>query len=153
LSLDKAAIQQLSSQIIEEDGAKVRLYSGRIARGRLQGARVLLKAYPPPYAQSDVDALAANELRAHARLQPPEVKEEGQYVAKLLGGLTVSNGASKGEQWLLFRNDGIITAAEYAARAAQATQKGQTVGEGEFWDRFNTRAPLKRRKIFIMKVC
>jgi len=62
----------------------VRIYGGRIVRGELSGARIVLKAYPPPAlaaaiaasdsdAALDVAALADNEMRAHLRLQvhPP----------------------------------------------------------------------------------
>ena len=53
--------------------------SGRVARGPLMGTRLLLKAYPPPLlsrsdpiaAELDLDAIAENEVRMHARLQVP----------------------------------------------------------------------------------
>lgn len=77
---------------------------------------------------------------------------ESENVAKLLGTLTVEAGAAKGERWLLFHDAGATSAAEWAQRAAQATADGAAVGEGEFWDRFDANVPIKRRKIFIVKV-
>ena len=40
-------ISELASQQIEASGAQVQLSAGRVVRGQLQGARVLIKAYPP----------------------------------------------------------------------------------------------------------
>lgn len=77
---------------------------------------------------------------------------ESDNVAKLLGTLTVEGGAAKGERWLLFHDAGATSAAEWAKSAAQATADGAAVGEGEFWDRFDATMPIKRRKIFIVKV-
>ncbi len=54
-------------------------------------------------------------------------------------------------QWLVFRNDGLVTAEQYAMRAAVAGAKGEALGEGEFWDRFDKTRPLQRRKIFVLK--
>jgi hypothetical protein len=98
------------------------------------------------------DAMAANELRAHARLQPPAVPAESNRLLKLLGGLVVQQGASRGEQWLLFRNQGIQSAAQYASLAAEAFARGKAVGEGEFFDRWDKARPLKQRRVFVKKV-
>lgn len=154
IGLDASGLRQLASQSVEEDGVTVRLYAGRVTRGQLQGARVVLKAYPQAVgaAGAEADRMASNELRAHAALQPPSVREESEYMNKLLGGIVVRGGASAGEQWLVFRNDGIVTAAEYAGRAAQAGAAGEAVGEQEFWDRFDTARPLQRRKVFLIKI-
>lgn len=165
LGLDLDSIQQLSSQVVDQDELQVRLYSGRIVRGALSGARIILKAYPPPALAAsiaaassaatpplDVAGLADNEVRAQLRLQEPAVSAESDNLAKLLGTLTVESGAAKGERWLLFHNAGATSAAEYAQRAAQATVDGTAVGEGEFWDKFDSAGPLKRRKIFLVKV-
>lgn len=46
LGLDMGAIQQMSSQDASQAGITVRFYAGRITRGDLQGARVVMKAYP-----------------------------------------------------------------------------------------------------------
>lgn len=96
--------------------------------------------------------MAANELATHGRLQPPTVGRESPYVNKLLGGMVLSQGASAGEQWLLFRNDGVATAADYCQVAAAAGAKGEALGEGEFWDKWDAARPLQRRKVFILKV-
>ena len=42
--------------------------------------------------------MAANELAAHASLQPPTVVREPQHVTLLLGGFSPSFGATAGEQ-------------------------------------------------------
>ena len=46
LGLDERRIQELSSQDVQASGAQVRLYAGRVVRGELQGARVIMKVYP-----------------------------------------------------------------------------------------------------------
>lgn len=96
--------------------------------------------------------MAANELRAHASLQPPNVPQECGCLLPLLGGLVVEGGASKGEQWLVFENRGVVSAAQYAAAAAEAYAARAAVGEGEFWDRFDAARPLRRRRVFVTKV-
>lgn len=53
------------------------VHAGRVARGPLMGARLILKAYPPPLlsrsdpmaAEFDLDGIADNEIRTHERLQ------------------------------------------------------------------------------------
>jgi hypothetical protein len=53
------------------------MHTGRVATGQLMGARLILKAYPPPLlsrsdpiaAEFDLDAIADNEIRTHVRLQ------------------------------------------------------------------------------------
>ena len=42
--------------------------------------------------------MAANELAAHASLQPPTVVMEPQHVTLLLGGFSPRFGATAGEQ-------------------------------------------------------
>ena len=54
-------------------------------------------------------------------------------------------------QWLVFRNSGLVTAEQYALRAADAGAQGKALGEGEFWDRFDNQRPLQRRRIFVLK--
>ena len=46
--------------------------------------------------------MAANELAAHASLQPPTVVMEPQHVAVLLGGFSPTSGATAGEQVRLY---------------------------------------------------
>ena len=55
-------------------------------------------------------------------------------------------------QWLVLRDDGFITAADYAQQAAEATAADRAVGSGEFWDMFDRRRALTRREAFIRKV-
>jgi hypothetical protein len=55
-------------------------------------------------------------------------------------------------QWLVFWDDGRITAAHYAKEAAQATAEGRAVGEWQFWDRFDKSRPIQRRQHFITKL-
>ncbi len=52
----------------------------------------------------------------------------------------------------MFRDDGRITAADYAKEAAQATAEGRALGEWEFWDRFDKSRPIQRRRLFITKL-
>ena len=42
--------------------------------------------------------MAANELAAHASLQPPTVMREPQHVTLLLGGFSPASGRTAGEQ-------------------------------------------------------
>lgn len=42
--------------------------------------------------------MAANELAAHASLQPPTVAQEPQHVSLLLGGFSPTAGPTAGEQ-------------------------------------------------------
>jgi hypothetical protein len=99
-----------------------------------------------------MEAMATNELVAHYRVQAPCVPSDSRFLAYLLGALEVERGASKGEQWLLFENRGIQSAAQYADAASKAFAAGRAVGEGEFWDKFEPSRPLRRRKLFITKV-
>lgn len=149
----------------------------RIARGQLSGTRVWCKVLHPHCYMSDCahalhgacappfvlplpqaypkaslansDALAANELATHAALQPPNVPQQSPYLTELLGGFQVTSGANAGEQWLVFKNDGVLTAADYAAAAAGASAEGVALGEGEFWDRFDVQRVLRRRQVYI----
>eukprot|EP00976_Prorocentrum_cordatum_P023032 470001-Prorocentrum_minimum.AAC.1 len=62
------------------------------------------------------DAMSYNEFTTHAALQPPEVPEGdvSPNLPKLIGGFVATEGLQKGEQWLVFRNDGTTSAAAYA---------------------------------------
>lgn len=89
----------------------------RIMTGEKANARVLLKAYPARRAGGgkEADAMAANEFRTLAQLQPPQVPELNPFITKLLGGFQATDGLTAGEQWLVFRFDGTTSAADYAA--------------------------------------
>jgi serine/threonine protein kinase len=113
------------------------------------GTRVLLKAYPAMTTRgTDADVMAANELRSHVILQDASQGECSENIIYLYGGFQTRAG----EQWLVFRDDGRITAADYAKEAAQATAEGRAVGEWEFWDRFDKSRPIQRRRHFITKL-
>ena len=60
-------------------------------------------------------------------------------------------GDSGHMQWLVFRNSGLVSAEQYALKAADAGAEGKALGEGEFWDRFDSQRPLQRRKVFVLK--
>lgn len=107
------------------------------------------QAYPKA-SLANSDALAANELTSHAALQPPSVPSTSPYLVELLGGFQVTSGANAGEQWLVFKNDGVLTAADYATAAAGASAAGAALGDGEFWDRFDTSRVFRRRHAFIV---
>ena len=95
--------------------------------------------------------MASNELAAHGALQPPAIAKLSDNLSKLLGGLIVEGGAGSGEQWVVFKTDGIANAAEYAGIAAEAGANGQAVGEGQFWDTWDKSRPLRGRKLFLIK--
>eukprot|EP00803_Ostreobium_quekettii_P003632 evm.model.scf_117.8 EVM.evm.TU.scf_117.8 scf_117:52245-57460(+) len=135
--------QQVSAQNIQ-----VPLYAGRVARGKLRGTRVVLKAYPcgEPGGQSDV--LAANELATHCDLQPPTVSQECDELYELLGSLQTSDG----DKWLVFRNDGVTTAAAYAAEAAKSTSERVRIGPSDVWDAMDPRRSLWGRQAFVLKM-
>ena len=55
-------------------------------------------------------------------------------------------------QWLVFRNDGVATAAAYAQEAAAATAAGRSVGVPNFLDRMDPEKPLARRRTFVLRI-
>jgi hypothetical protein len=55
-------------------------------------------------------------------------------------------------QWLVFRNDGLTTAAAYASMAAEAGARQRAVGSGELMDRLNPARPLARRRLFVLRL-
>ncbi|CAI5464554.1 unnamed protein product [Closterium sp. Yama58-4] len=158
--LSERDINQLAGggQEVGRGGVQIRMYRGRmVTPGERLGTRVLLKAYPGREAAAkavDVDAMAANELVTHVALQ--EAQDEAQddevdvsrNVLVLLGGFETSSG----EKWLVMRDDGYITAADYAKAASEATAEARAVGDFEVWDRFDPAKPLFRREIFIRKL-
>ncbi|KAJ7563759.1 hypothetical protein O6H91_03G125100 [Diphasiastrum complanatum] len=64
----------------------------------------------------------------------------------------LSNQDRGAGQWLVFRDDGRITAANYAKAASEATAEGRAVGEWDFWDQFDPSRPIQRRRVFITKL-
>jgi hypothetical protein len=69
-----------------------------------------------------LDALQQNDLLA-VTLQDASQGKCSENKIYLHGGFQTSAG----EQWLVFRDDGRITAADYAKQAAQATAEGHAV--------------------------
>lgn len=55
-------------------------------------------------------------------------------------------------QWLVFRNDGLTTAAAYAAMAAEAGVRNQAVGSKQLLDRLDPARPLARRRLFVLQL-
>eukprot|EP00873_Tetraselmis_striata_P006732 jgi/Tetstr1/426996/TSEL_017203.t1 len=150
MGLDQLGLQQLASQESTEADISVSLWSGRIAKGESSGARVVLKAYPARSSTSadlNADLLAANELATHSALQPPSVPSECPQICKLMGGFTSGVDSAALQQWLVFRNDGLTTAAAYAVRAAEAGKEDRALGEGEVWDMFDKSRPIARRQM------
>lgn len=136
---------------LSDRGMQAKLYRGRVVRGKLQGTQVLLKAYPA--GQSDIClTMAANELAAHAALQPPVATALCPNVAVALGSFSPHSGPSAGDQWIVLRNDGGTTAAAYAAEAACAGAARRGVGGTDFWDLFDPERPLARRRTFVREV-
>lgn len=136
---------------VTDSGIQARLYRGRIVRGKLQGTRVLLKAYPA--GQSDTcRTLAANELAAHAALQPPVTSSLLANVVVALGSFSPHSGPSAGDQWIVLRNDGATTAAAYAMEGARAGVARRGIGGTDFLDLFDSRRLLARRRIFVREI-
>lgn len=157
-TFDSTDAKRMQVQDLETGGIEARLYTGRIIRGESANARVLLKAYPARAKCDGItgDQMAANEFLTYASLQAPSIPEvdESPYLSYLLGAFQATEGLSQGEQWLVFRKDGTVTAAEYAAQAAEATRNGTSVGDysSEFLDRFDQGRPLRRRGLFLRSI-
>jgi hypothetical protein len=166
----------------------------------LKLAAAPLQAYPAAKESEQAATMAANELAAHAAMQPPAVAAECDQLAKLLGSFSPRAGPEAGEQvrfldvtwqiaqnaparpqtkgrseaicscdvhslaftvwhqcapalqWLVFRNDGLTTAAAYAAAAAEAGVRRQALGSGELLDRLSPARPLARRRLFVLRL-
>ncbi|BDA43175.1 hypothetical protein COCOBI_04-1870 [Coccomyxa sp. Obi] len=142
--LDLGSIQQRGQQEVSSGGISVRLYTGRVKRGPGGGTRVVLKAYPRDGGK-EADAMAANELAAHCSLQPPAAMKEAQHICTLLGGFMPRSGKLAGEQWLVFRNDGTTTAAQWAQ------QVSQTGSKGGIFSAFDS-GRIERRQAFVVEV-
>ncbi|XP_024528194.1 uncharacterized protein LOC112345522 isoform X2 [Selaginella moellendorffii] len=141
--------KRFGGQEVDAGNVETRLYSGRVRRGPNTGTRILLKAYPVRNAGGhEADMMAANELSSHAILQDSSMGKTCENIIVLLGGFETRTG----EQWLVFRNDGIKSGADYAMAAGVATQKGISVGVWDFWDRFEKAEVLQRRHAFIRKL-
>ncbi|KAI5084689.1 hypothetical protein GOP47_0000858 [Adiantum capillus-veneris] len=150
LGLDQWELERrMGGQEVGQGGVQVRLYTGRFTRGPRRGTRVVLKAYPGRNAGSaEADAMAANELATHAVIQETSDAGGCPNVTRLLGGFQTQTG----EQWLVFRDDGQSTAADYAKAAGISTTERRAVGDWEFLDYFDYSRPIKRRYIFIIKL-
>ncbi|CAI5503395.1 unnamed protein product [Closterium sp. Naga37s-1] len=158
--LSERDINQLAGggQEVGRGGVQIRMYRGRmVTPGERLGTRVLLKAYPGREAAAkavDVDAMAANELVTHVALQEAQDATQddevdvSSNVLVLLGGFETGSG----EKWLVMRDNGYITAADYAKAASEATAEARAVGDFEVWDRFDPAKPLFRREVFIRKL-
>ena len=127
---------------------QARLYQAVIRAGELSGTRVILKAYPIGV---EADLLASNELRAFASLQPPSTPDYSSHLTKLLGAFQVGPPGAT-ESWLVLRNDGLSTVDQFAVQCAKAFGEGRAVGEAQFWDRFDSTAPLRRRADIIRRI-
>lgn len=128
---------------------QTRLYAGRVSRGPRMGTRVILKAYPGRITGGGfADAMAANELGTHAILQETPEEAWCPNLAVLLGGFQTQTG----EQWLVFLDNGQMTASDYAKAAVKASTEGRAVGDWEFLDIFDRNRPIKRRRTFIIKL-
>lgn len=55
-------------------------------------------------------------------------------------------------QWLVFQDNGVDTAAQYAMAAAQATVEMKSVGSGDFWDGMDPIRIIRRRHRFILEI-
>ncbi|GAB2293884.1 hypothetical protein Dimus_028095, partial [Dionaea muscipula] len=133
---------RLMFQDVGEGTVKVRLYDGRIAQGSLRGTPVFFKVYPGRRAAgAEADIMSANELRTHALLQdiPSGVCQNLQI---LLGGFETKTG----EQWLVFRDDGRYTAAEYAKYASEQMAENRALGEPRYW------SLIRYRRHFVVKL-
>ncbi|KAG0618596.1 hypothetical protein M758_4G076500 [Ceratodon purpureus] len=149
MGMDQRDISRVGGQEVGEGSVQTRLYAGRMGRGERMGTRVILKAYPAMVTSgSDADVMAANELATHVILQDTELGDISENISYLYGGFQTRTG----EQWLVFRDDGKVTAADYAKLAAEATSEGRAVGEWDFWDRFDKSRPIHRRLMFITKL-
>ncbi|XP_078162920.1 protein kinase superfamily protein isoform X3 [Carex rostrata] len=101
---------RLRAQNVGEGQVKIRIYEGRVIKGRLKGMDVQFKVYPGRIAGGmESDLLAANELVSHNTLQ-----------------------------WLAFRNDGRFSAADYAKFASENISKSLSnnfpiFGVGQKW--------------------
>eukprot|EP00850_Spirogloea_muscicola_P006396 SM000030S11405 [mRNA] locus=s30:494751:498073:+ [translate_table: standard] len=141
-------LSQMAGQEVGQGGIQTRLYKGRIARGPRMGTRVLMKVYPGRLRGGLLaDSMAANELAAHSALQG--AADDPSNIVVLLGGFQTQ---TTGEQWLVFRDNGTYSTADYAKRAAAAMDEGASVGEGEFWDRWDKARPVARRRVFVVKL-
>lgn len=141
-------LERFRTRDIVEGGVKIRLYDGRIARGPLRGTSVYFKVYPGRRAAAiEADMMAANELEAHAFLQ--EIPRGGcQNLQILLGGFETETG----EQWLVFRNDGRYSAADYAKFAGKQITDNFALGQPSYWGPNEGEQTIKHRQYFINKM-
>ncbi|XP_020085010.1 uncharacterized protein LOC109707893 [Ananas comosus] len=141
-------IERLRVQDVGEGQVKIRLYEGRVVQGPLKGTRVIFKVYPGQRAGgTEADMMAANELSAHASLQS-DSKNICQNIQFLLGAFETKTG----EQWLIFRNDGKYSAADYAKIASEDVSKDLLQKDQKFWNPFDKGQKVKRRRFFVLKL-
>ncbi|XP_038724526.1 uncharacterized protein LOC120016028 isoform X2 [Tripterygium wilfordii] len=95
---------------------------------------------------TEADMMAANELSAHVFLQSSS-KGVCQNLVLLLGGFETKTG----EQWLVFRNDGKYSAADYAKVTSENMTKSRSL-EQNYWNHFDNEQAIKRRSFFVMKL-
>lgn len=91
--------------------------------------------------------MAANELNAHAFLQGIST-DMCQNLQILLGGFETKTG----EQWLVFRNHGKYSAADYAKVTSEKVSRNRALGEEKSWNRFEQEQVTKRRRYFVLKL-
>lgn len=54
-------------------------------------------------------------------------------------------------QWLVFRNDGKYSAADYAKLTSEKISKRRSAGEGS-WNHYEQEQEIKRRRSFVIKL-
>lgn len=55
-------------------------------------------------------------------------------------------------QWLIFRNDGKYSAADYAKIASEDVSKDLLQKDQKFWNPFDKGQKVKRRRFFVLKL-
>eukprot|EP01025_Chloroclados_australasicus_P038482 TRINITY_DN3965_c0_g2_i3.p1 TRINITY_DN3965_c0_g2~~TRINITY_DN3965_c0_g2_i3.p1 ORF type:complete len:490 (+),score=50.54 TRINITY_DN3965_c0_g2_i3:85-1470(+) len=158
--LSLSDIQKSGQQVIEQTGIECRLYTGVIVNGQYEGTNIILKSYPSTPLQelegSEADALAANEINAHAIVQPPVSFKFCPQIVILLGGFETTKGISAGEKFLVYLNEGTLTLDQYAQLASEAGNKNRSVSTTKKddlrLDLWSSERILQRRKQFIKRI-
>ncbi|EFJ31689.1 hypothetical protein SELMODRAFT_87772 [Selaginella moellendorffii] len=116
-------VKRFGGQEVDAGNVETRLYSGRVRRGPNTGTRILLKVSlsGSKCRWYEADMMAANELSSHAILQDSSMGKTCENIIVLLGGFETRTGEqackTSSRQWLVFRNDGIKSGADYAMAA------------------------------------
>eukprot|EP00891_Asterochloris_glomerata_P003128 jgi/Astpho2/3128/Aster-x1121 len=131
----------------QDDGLQAQLYRGYMQRTELRGTRVLCKAYP-----AIQDAGKATELDI---MIANEAGKGSPRITGLLGGFQAPEpqGRSQGDavqQWLVFRDEGTVSAMAWAQAAAEASARDGCVGDSDVGDILQPRNPMLRRRGFVM---